>query len=240
MTEILHWVLPVFYAVIFRILVSTELIQVRVFRHYDLIGISGSLLFLSGDDIVSLASLCIGCLVPGWVHLYFICWLDIIWSRKFQKNNDKVSPKRLALIIKQKNNEKKNTNTKARKNFRCSFAWLLTRQCVTDVVTRKGLELSCKECWVRQNLISHFPTFLRFLFEKIFASRFSPRLCTFLWPFEQVYSVMNALTRRGRGLLVAFEGCDRSGKSTQCQMLVDYLKSTGRDVAHLCFPGELM
>ena len=85
-----------------------------------------------------------------------------------------------------------------------------------------------------------FPNFLRFLFDKIVASRFSPRLCTFLWPFEQVYSVMNALTRRGRGLLVAFEGCDRSGKSTQCQMLVDYLKSTGRDVAHLCFPGELM
>ncbi|CAH3163823.1 unnamed protein product [Porites lobata] len=49
---------------------------------------------------------------------------------------------------------------------------------------------------------------------------------------------MNALTRRGRGLLVAFEGCDRSGKSTQCQMLVDYLKSTGRDVAHLCFPDR--
>ena len=53
--------LPVFYAVILRILFSTELIQVQVFRHYDIIGISGSLLFLSGDDIVSLAIN----LVPG-------------------------------------------------------------------------------------------------------------------------------------------------------------------------------
>lgn len=49
---------------------------------------------------------------------------------------------------------------------------------------------------------------------------------------------MNCITRRGRGLLVAFEGCDRSGKSTQCQMLVDYLKSTGRDVAHMRFPDR--
>ena len=93
---------------------------------------------------------------------------------------------------------------------------------------------------VRQNLISHFPTFYDF-FLKIYLLVDSVRaFAPFLWPFEQVYSVMNALTRRGRGLLVAFEGCDRSGKSTQCQMLVDYLKSTGRDVAHLCFPGELM
>lgn len=49
---------------------------------------------------------------------------------------------------------------------------------------------------------------------------------------------MNCITRRGRGILVAFEGCDRSGKSTQCQMLVEYLKSIGRDVAHLRFPGN--
>lgn len=49
---------------------------------------------------------------------------------------------------------------------------------------------------------------------------------------------MNCVTRRGRGILVAFEGCDRSGKSTQCQMLVEYLKSIGRDVAHLRFPGN--
>lgn len=43
---------------------------------------------------------------------------------------------------------------------------------------------------------------------------------------------------RGRGLLVAFEGCDRSGKSTQSKMLVDYLMSTGRDVAHFRFPDR--
>ena len=49
---------------------------------------------------------------------------------------------------------------------------------------------------------------------------------------------MNCITRSGRGILVAFEGCDRSGKSTQCQMLVEYLKSIGRDVAHFRFPGN--
>ncbi|XP_020614792.1 thymidylate kinase-like [Orbicella faveolata] len=49
---------------------------------------------------------------------------------------------------------------------------------------------------------------------------------------------MNCITRRGRGILVAFEGCDRSGKSTQCKMLVEYLKSIGRDVAHLRFPDR--
>lgn len=49
---------------------------------------------------------------------------------------------------------------------------------------------------------------------------------------------MNCISRRGRGILVAFEGCDRSGKSTQCQMLVEYLKSIGRDVAHLRFPDR--
>lgn len=38
--------------------------------------------------------------------------------------------------------------------------------------------------------------------------------------------------------MVAFEGCDRSGKSTQCKMLVEYLKSIGRDVAHLRFPDR--
>lgn len=48
---------------------------------------------------------------------------------------------------------------------------------------------------------------------------------------------MSYLSRRGRGILVAFEGCDRSGKSTQCKMLVDYLKMTGRDVARFSFPG---
>ena len=37
---------------------------------------------------------------------------------------------------------------------------------------------------------------------------------------------------------MAFEGCDRSGKSTQSKMLVDYLKSIGRDVEHLRFPGK--
>lgn len=49
---------------------------------------------------------------------------------------------------------------------------------------------------------------------------------------------MSLLSRKGRGILVAFEGCDRSGKSTQCKMLVDYFKTTGRDVAHFSFPDR--
>ncbi|PFX33890.1 thymidylate kinase-like [Stylophora pistillata] len=50
--------------------------------------------------------------------------------------------------------------------------------------------------------------------------------------------MMGSVARRGRGILVVFEGCDRSGKSTQCKMLVDYLKSIGKDVAHLRFPDR--
>lgn len=49
---------------------------------------------------------------------------------------------------------------------------------------------------------------------------------------------MNCLNRTGRGILVAFEGCDRSGKSTQCSMLVEYLRAIGRDVEHLRFPDR--
>ena len=39
-----------------------------------------------------------------------------------------------------------------------------------------------------------------------------------------------------RGLLVAFEGLDQSGKQTQTELLRDYLKSGGRKVRMLSFP----
>ena len=47
---------------------------------------------------------------------------------------------------------------------------------------------------------------------------------------------MNGLVKC-RGALVAFEGCDRCGKSTQCAKLVEYLRSKGRAVEHVRFPG---
>ena len=52
---------------------------------------------------------------------------------------------------------------------------------------------------------------------------------------------MNGVDRRicGRGALIVFEGCDRSGKSTQCGMLVEHLRSTGRCVEHFRFPGKI-
>jgi dTMP kinase len=41
-----------------------------------------------------------------------------------------------------------------------------------------------------------------------------------------------------RGHLIAFEGLDRSGKSTQCELLVSYLRSQGKSVEHLRFPDR--
>lgn len=40
-----------------------------------------------------------------------------------------------------------------------------------------------------------------------------------------------------RGRLIVFEGLDRSGKSTQCERLVAYLKEKGVPVRHRRFPG---
>ncbi|KAK0945084.1 Thymidylate kinase [Friedmanniomyces endolithicus] len=41
-----------------------------------------------------------------------------------------------------------------------------------------------------------------------------------------------------RGALIAFEGLDRSGKSTQCQLLVDHLRSQGHPVSNMRFPNR--
>jgi dTMP kinase len=40
-----------------------------------------------------------------------------------------------------------------------------------------------------------------------------------------------------RGKLIAVEGLDKAGKSTQCARLVDNLKKHGHDVLHMRFPG---
>ncbi|KAK5747078.1 Thymidylate kinase [Elasticomyces elasticus] len=41
-----------------------------------------------------------------------------------------------------------------------------------------------------------------------------------------------------RGTLIAFEGLDRSGKSTQCQLLVNRLRDGGHAVEHMRFPNR--
>lgn len=40
-----------------------------------------------------------------------------------------------------------------------------------------------------------------------------------------------------RGKLIVFEGLDRAGKTTQCQMLVEALKNDGQKVEFMRFPG---
>ncbi|KAK1071508.1 Thymidylate kinase [Friedmanniomyces endolithicus] len=43
---------------------------------------------------------------------------------------------------------------------------------------------------------------------------------------------------QSRGALIAFEGLDRSGKSTQCQLLADHLRSQGHTVSNMRFPNR--
>lgn len=40
-----------------------------------------------------------------------------------------------------------------------------------------------------------------------------------------------------RGALIVVEGLDRAGKSSQCEMLQDYLSRNGHNVKYIRFPG---
>ena len=40
-----------------------------------------------------------------------------------------------------------------------------------------------------------------------------------------------------RGAFIVFEGCDKSGKTTQCKKLVEKLKEEGEKVEFCRFPG---
>jgi dTMP kinase len=40
-----------------------------------------------------------------------------------------------------------------------------------------------------------------------------------------------------RGALIVVEGLDRAGKSSQCEMLQEYLLSQGKTVKYIRFPG---
>ena len=43
----------------------------------------------------------------------------------------------------------------------------------------------------------------------------------------------------GRGALIVFEGCDRVGKSTQCDKLVKALREVGKKCHQMHFPGTM-
>ncbi len=50
--------------------------------------------------------------------------------------------------------------------------------------------------------------------------------------------ISHHIRNMARGKLIVFEGLDRSGKSTQCQTLVDDLQKDGIKVRHMRFPGK--
>ncbi|KAL4994150.1 thymidylate kinase-domain-containing protein [Aspergillus recurvatus] len=45
-------------------------------------------------------------------------------------------------------------------------------------------------------------------------------------------------TRGGRGALIAVEGLDRAGKSSQCEFLHNFLRTSGRPVRYIRFPDR--
>ena len=41
-----------------------------------------------------------------------------------------------------------------------------------------------------------------------------------------------------RGALIVFEGCDRSGKTTQCQQVLQWFQQQGKPARFIRFPGS--
>lgn len=56
--------------------------------------------------------------------------------------------------------------------------------------------------------------------------------------FYQIVSTMNGATAT-RGALIVIEGLDRSGKSTQCQRIIQSLTLKGYPVKAMKFPGSV-
>lgn len=50
--------------------------------------------------------------------------------------------------------------------------------------------------------------------------------------------LMSVSTMKGRGALIVFEGCDRCGKTTQCNLLLEKLTVDGTPVKLMKFPGK--
>lgn len=55
-------------------------------------------------------------------------------------------------------------------------------------------------------------------------------------PYRLTQIPESGIIPEGRGKLIVFEGLDRSGKSTQCALLVERLREKGERVEHLRFP----
>jgi polyphosphate kinase 2 (PPK2 family) len=55
-----------------------------------------------------------------------------------------------------------------------------------------------------------------------------------------IYMIKNLFNMVGRGALIVLEGCDRCGKSTQSQKLVEVLNQRGTKAKFMCFPGTLL
>ena len=56
---------------------------------------------------------------------------------------------------------------------------------------------------------------------------------------SQIMNATTTIPSDRRGALIVFEGCDRSGKTTQCNLLLKSLKEKGHSVQLLKFPGKL-
>lgn len=61
----------------------------------------------------------------------------------------------------------------------------------------------------------------------------------FLSSFPQTTMSTPSQPPTSRGLFIVLEGLDRSGKSTQCELLIQRLQAQGRAVKGWKFPGEL-
>jgi len=64
----------------------------------------------------------------------------------------------------------------------------------------------------------------------------SPTFCN-LFQYRRISNVKRKMSTQSRGAFIVFEGGDRSGKTTQCALLVDALKREGMKVEHFKFPG---
>ena len=75
-----------------------------------------------------------------------------------------------------------------------------------------------------------------------FLQRQSNKLITFHqnYTISAIFQVTEMSKLVKRGALIVFEGCDRSGKTTQCKKLVDALNEDGHKAQFMRFPGKII